>query len=81
MGNLKTAVSIPETLFLQADETARALGLNRSRLYTAAITEFLEKYREDKIKEKLNDLYTREDSQIDPVLVNAQTAGLVKEKW
>ena len=52
MRNLKTAISIPENIFLQADETAKVLGLNRSRLYAAAIAEFLEKHREGSIKDK-----------------------------
>ncbi|MCX5814603.1 MAG: hypothetical protein NT178_18995 [Proteobacteria bacterium] len=81
MRNLKTAISIPENVFLQADETAKMLGLNRSRLYTAAIAEFLEKHREDSIKAKLNEIYAHENSRIDPIFNNAQMAGLAKEDW
>ncbi|MCX5847595.1 MAG: hypothetical protein NTW12_14785 [Deltaproteobacteria bacterium] len=81
MRNLKTAISIPENLFLQADETAKVLGLNRSRLYTAAIAEFLEKHREDSIKAKLNEIYADESSRVDPIFNNAQMVGLAKEDW
>jgi len=81
MRNLKTAISIPENIFLHAEETAKVLGLNRSRLYTAAIAEFLEKYREDNIKAKLNEIYTNEDSQVDPLLTKAQMVSLAKEDW
>ena len=81
MRNLKTAISIPENIFLQADETAKALGLNRSRLYTAAITEFLEKHREDSIKAKLNEIYANENSRVDPIFNNAQIVDLAKEDW
>jgi post-segregation antitoxin (ccd killing protein) len=81
MRNLKTAISIPENLFLQADETAKVLGLNRSRLYTAAIAEFLEKHREDNIKAKLNEIYADESSRVDPIFNNAQMVGLAKEDW
>ena len=81
MRNLKTAISIPENIFLQADETAKVLGLNRSRLYTAAIAEFLEKYREDSIKAKLNEIYANENSRVDPIFNNAQMVDLAKEDW
>ena len=81
MRNLKTAISIPENIFLQADETAKVLGLNRSRLYTAAIAEYLEKHRDDRIKAKLNEIYALENSQVDPIFIKAQMAGLAKEDW
>ena len=81
MRNLKTAISIPENIFLQADETAKVLGLNRSRLYTAAIAEFLEKHREDSIKAKLNEIYANENSRVDPIFSNAQMVDLAKEDW
>ena len=81
MRNLKTAISIPENIFLQADETAKVLGLNRSRLYTAAIAEFLEKHREDIIKAKLNEIYASDNSQVDPIFNKAQMMGLAKEDW
>jgi len=81
MRNLKTAISIPENIFLQADETAKVLGLNRSRLYTAAIAEFLEKHREGSVKAKLNEIYANENSQVDPIFNKAQMMGLAKEDW
>ena len=81
MRNLKTAISIPENIFLQADETAKVLGLNRSRLYTTAIAEFLAKHREDSIKAKLNEIYAYENSQVDPIFNKAQMMGLAKEDW
>ena len=81
MRNLKTAISIPENIFLQAAETAKVLGLNRSRLYTAAIAEFLAKYREDDVKAKLNEIYANENSQVDPIFTKAQMMGLAKEDW
>ena len=81
MRNLKTAISIPENIFLEADETAKVLGLNRSRLYAAAIAEFLEKHREGSIKEKLNEIYAHENSQVDPIINKAQMTGLAKEDW
>ncbi len=55
---MKTAISIPDNLFNDAEVTARQLGLARSQLYVKAIKEFIEHHNKDKITEKLNRLYS-----------------------
>lgn len=81
MKSLKTAISIPENIFIKAEETARNLGMNRSRLFTAAISEFIEKHREGEVTTKLNELYAEESSRIDPTLTGMQVASLAQEIW
>lgn len=55
---MKTAISIPDNLFTDAEITAKQLGLARSQLYVRAIKEFIEHHNKDKITEKLNLLYS-----------------------
>jgi metal-responsive CopG/Arc/MetJ family transcriptional regulator len=55
---MKTAISIPDNLFSDAEITAKQLGLARSQLYVRAIKEFIEHHNKDKITEQLNILYT-----------------------
>ena len=55
---MKTAISIPDNLFNDAEVTARQLGLARSQLYDKALKEFIEHHNKDKITEKLNKLYS-----------------------
>ncbi len=55
---MKTAISIPDNVFIEAEITARQLGLARSQLYVRAIKEFIEHYNKDKITEKLNIIYS-----------------------
>ena len=81
MKSLKTAISIPEDIFIKAEETAKNLGMNRSRLYTAAISEFIEKHRDDDITARLNALYAEESSRIDPTLTGMQSSSLAQEVW
>lgn len=38
---MKTAVSIPDDLFRQADELARRLGKSRSEVYREALTDYV----------------------------------------
>ncbi len=56
---MKTAISIPDNLFKEAEITAKQLGLARSQLYVKAIKEFIEHHNKDKITEKLNVLYSQ----------------------
>ncbi len=73
---MKTAISIPDKLFIDAEITAKQLGLARSQLYAKAITEFIEHYNKDMITEKLNLFYTNEQSDIE--LLNAGLDSLRK---
>jgi len=60
---MKTAISIPDSLFEDAEITARQLGLARSQLYVKAIREFIEHHNKDRITEKLNSLYSSENNR------------------
>jgi len=81
MKTMKTAISIPEEIFAEVEETARRLGMNRSQLFTTAVAEFLARHREDSITEKLNGVYGDEPAEIDPVLAKMQFSGLSREDW
>jgi metal-responsive CopG/Arc/MetJ family transcriptional regulator len=59
---MKTAISLPDSLYNEAEITAKQLGLARSQLYARAIEEFVERHNRDKITEKLNSLYSNEES-------------------
>ena len=60
---MKTAISIPDDVYRDAEITAKQLGLARSQLYVKAIKEFIEKHDRDKVTEKLNELFSAEDSK------------------
>ncbi|MBN2834778.1 MAG: ChpI protein [Candidatus Delongbacteria bacterium] len=51
---MKTAISIPDNVYNEAEITAKQLGVARSQLYVMAIKEFIEHHNKDKITEKLN---------------------------
>ena len=78
---MKTAISIPDTVFEQADAVAQRLSLSRSELYTRAIREFLERHRNDAVTQKLNEIYADEDSSLDPVLLAMQATALEDDRW
>lgn len=78
---LKTAVSVPEPVFREAEDAARRLGVNRSQLYTQALREFLARRRENGITEQLDAVYGREEGHLDRGLAAMQAASLPREEW
>lgn len=79
-GGMKTAVSLPDELFRQADAAAKKLRISRSKLYATAISEYLSRKRSTSITERLNAYYSRHPAKIDPALATAQLESLDK-KW
>jgi metal-responsive CopG/Arc/MetJ family transcriptional regulator len=78
---MKTAISIPDKIFRSADSLARRLGISRSQLYSTAISEYLTKHQSKQITEKLNSIYTEEDSSLPPSLILLQSRSLPHEEW
>ena len=78
---METAISLPDPVFEQAETLAQELGLSRSQLYTKALEAFLQKYNRDEILNSLNQVYSEETSELDPVLAKMQLMSLSREDW
>jgi metal-responsive CopG/Arc/MetJ family transcriptional regulator len=78
---MKTAISLPEDLFRLAEAAARKLKMSRSQLYATALAEFLERRRTTKITERIDRVYSKEPSELDPALHSAQMRSLAREDW
>jgi metal-responsive CopG/Arc/MetJ family transcriptional regulator len=61
MATIKTAVSLHEQLFKQAEVMARELKLSRSRLFAAALEEFIERHRNRQLLDRINKAYEATD--------------------
>jgi metal-responsive CopG/Arc/MetJ family transcriptional regulator len=53
--SMKTAISLPDRLFDEAEAIAKELGLSRSKLIQTALEEFLRKRREAQITTGFNE--------------------------
>jgi antitoxin MazE6 len=53
---MKTAVSLPDDLFAQADRLAKRLQRSRSRVYSDAIREYVARHDPDLISQKLDEV-------------------------
>ena len=67
--HMKTAISLPDPLFEQAERFAQRLEMSRSQLYSQALQEYLERHDDDSITEALNKIYATQPSTLDPVIL------------
>lgn len=80
---MKTAISIPDRLFREAEELSVKLGVSRSELYVRAISALLDQHRDKLITARLNEVHATEgpDLSLDAALAQAQSRTLGEEKW
>lgn len=80
---MKTAISIPDSLFEAAERLARRMGISRSQLFQRAMQAFLQEHRDEGVTEALNHVYGpgSEEAGLDPVLEQLQLASLPKDEW
>ena len=74
---MKTAISLPDLVFEEAEALASQLGLSRSELYTKALQAYVRRHNRDRrILSKLNQVYSEESSELDPVFAKMQFMSL-----
>jgi len=78
---MKTAVSVPDELFRLAEAEAKKLRVSRSKLYATALEEYLDRKRSKSITERLNAVYSKQDSKLDPALERMMFETWRKERW
>lgn len=78
---MKTAISIPAEVFKAAEKSARRLGISRSKLYSQAVEEWLERHNREAITSNLNSVYAREAGELDPGLRAAARRTVKRNEW
>ncbi len=58
---MKTAISLPDRLYDEAEKTARSMGIPRSQLFAKALEEFIERHKRENVTERLNRVYSKVD--------------------
>ena len=78
---MKVALSIPDELFESAETLGKRLGVSRSRLYAAAMAEYVAKHQTRKLTARLDAVYATEESGLDRSLRRAQARSLPRDSW
>jgi len=79
--NMKTAISISDEIFTEADITARQLGISRSKLYAQAISEFVKTHKPEAITAKLNEVHSKKSLPLDSDIVQLNYDLISKDEW
>ena len=78
---MKTAISLPEAVFKEAERFARHLKKSRSQLYAEAITEYLDRHAPNSITEAMNGVCDRLREQDTKFSTTAARRTLARETW
>jgi len=78
---MKTAVSLPDDLYDEAEKLADELGKSRSQLYQEAVREYVYRHQPEAITEAMNRVVDELDSRPDPFLTEAARRILERTEW
>ena len=78
---MKTAVSLPDDVFKEAERFARRSRKSRSQLYAEALAEYLARHAPDDITERINRVCDQVGTEPDPFVMEAAHQILSKESW
>lgn len=78
---MKTAISLPDELFEAAEALAEKLEMSRSRLIAVALAEYVARHRAGRVTERLDAVYSAEDSRPDATVRAAAARTLRRADW
>jgi predicted transcriptional regulator len=78
---MKTAISLPDDLFDDAEALARKLDVSRSRLIALALAEYVARHRAGRVTERLDAVYGAEEGNRDTTARSAGHRTLRRADW
>ena len=78
---MKTAISIPDKVFAEAERLSRRLKKSRSQMYTEAVTEYIACHDPEAMTEAMNRVCEAVDTYPDPAISAAARRTLEGVEW
>lgn len=78
---MKTAVSIPDRLFQQAEKLARRLGKSRSQVYREALAEYVARREPNAVTVALDEVVEELGGDVDGWVAKAGRSALERSEW
>ena len=78
---MKAAVSIPDSLFADAERMASRFNTSRSQLYARALAEFIARHDDDLVTETLNQVHNHLEASQEKFVTKAGVDLLKKTEW
>lgn len=78
---MKTAVSIPDTVFARTERFARRMKKSRSRIVSDALQEYLARHSPDEVTEAMDRALSLIDEPSDAFVASAARRTLEQVEW
>ncbi len=78
---MKTAISIPDHVYAEAERLSRRLKKSRSQVYTEAVTEYLARHDPEAVTEAMNKVCEAVDTRPEPAVSAAAKRTLQQVEW
>ena len=78
---MKTAISIPDKIFRDAERLSRRLKKSRSQIYTEAVTEYIARHDPEAVTEAMNRVCDTIDTRPEPAISAAARRTLEQVEW
>jgi predicted transcriptional regulator len=78
---MKTAVSLPDRVFADAERLARRLRKSRSRLYADAVAEYVARHDVEEVTAAMDRVCEEVDTHPDPFVSAAARRVLRRSEW
>ena len=78
---MKTAVSIPDEVFDEAERLAKRMKRSRSEIFSRALAEYIARHTPDRVTEAMNRTLAEIDGPTDPFTLAAGSRSLRRTEW
>jgi metal-responsive CopG/Arc/MetJ family transcriptional regulator len=78
---MKTAISIPDKVFAEAERLSRRLKKSRSQVYTEAVSEYVARHDPEAVTDAMNRVCEEIDTRLDPAVADAARRTLENVEW
>lgn len=78
---MKTAISLPDELFVIADDFAKSMGMSRSELYAAAIRAYITNNTKADLVTRINAACEKIDTALPRDMASVSRKKLLETEW
>jgi predicted transcriptional regulator len=78
---MKTAISLPDDIFEDAEQLARRLKMSRSALFAEAVAEYVARHEPEGVTEELNRIADALDTHVEAPIAAATRRVLRRSEW
>ena len=78
---MKTAISVPDDVFVDAERLAKRMKTSRSEIYSRAMREFVARHADDRVTEALDDVIAGTEEARDEFASESARRSLKRVAW